>query len=35
MAEVNRYLTQTVQELNNKLGEFKLPLVFVPEIKRK
>jgi len=31
IAEVNRYLTQTVQELNNKLGEHKLPLVLVPE----
>ncbi len=31
MGEVNRYLAQTVQELNNKLAERKLPLVFVPE----
>jgi photosystem II stability/assembly factor-like uncharacterized protein len=31
MAEVNRYLIQTVQELNNKLGDSKLPLVLVPE----
>jgi len=31
MAEVNRYLSQSVVELNNKLNEYKLPLVLVPE----